>query len=434
MRKKTAQRSVSPKKVLLLLFLLLSFSSYAQKIKLFVDCSNTWCDLNYVKTEINFVDFVLDNKAADVHALITSQNNGGGGSQYQLIFFGQNNFKGLADTLRFTTKANDTDFEIRNYLVKYLQLGLVPFMTRTKNIENISFTMKENVSKDSASKKETVTKDPWNYWVMRLSANGNINADKVYKGLSYSGNFSVNRITDKLKVSFNLNFRENKNSYEFDDGAGGIEKIEVKNENYSLFHQVVKSLNDHWSVGYDASATRNTFNNYKFLGTLKPAIEYDVFPYKTVNTKLLTFRYGVDFSQATYFDTTLYGYTTQGLIGHGIDAALTYNQKWGTVNLSASYHNYLNNPKYYNMGMGGGVNIRITGGLSFNTYLFGSILRDQLYLPKGQATTTDILTRQRQISTNYNLYSYFGISYRFGSKLNNFVNPRFEGGGGNFFF
>jgi hypothetical protein len=158
MRKKTAQRSVSPKKVLLLLFLLLSFSSYAQKIKLFVDCSNTWCDLNYVKTEINFVDFVLDNKAADVHALITSQNNGGGGSQYQLIFFGQNNFKGLADTLRFTTKANDTDFEIRNYLVKYLQLGLVPFITRTKNIENISFTMKENVSKDSASKKKRLPK------------------------------------------------------------------------------------------------------------------------------------------------------------------------------------------------------------------------------------------------------------------------------------
>jgi hypothetical protein len=106
----------------------------------------------------------------------------------------------------------------------------------------------------------------------------------------------------------------------------------------------------------------------------------------------------------------------------------------GTINVSGNYHNYLNNPSYYNVGLGGGVNIRITGGLSFNMFTFGSILRDQLYLPKGEATQQDILTRQRQISTNYNLYSYFGISYRFGSKLNNFVNPRFEGGGGNFFF
>ncbi|MDB5229496.1 MAG: hypothetical protein JWN76_301 [Chitinophagaceae bacterium] len=420
------------------IILSIAFSSYSQaplkqRIKLFVDCPNAYCDISYIKTEINFVDFVLDNKAADVHALITQQNNGGGGSAYQLIFFGQNSFKDQSDTLRFNTKATNTDFEVRAMLSKYLQLGLIPFVSKTTSIENISFQMKENTSGDSAVK-PAVTKDPWNYWVFRISTNGNINADKVYKGFRYSGNFSVNRITDKLKVSFNFNFSKNKNSYEFDDGSGGIDKIEVNNENYYLSHQIVKSLTDHWSVGYDVNASRSTFNNYKFLGVFKPAIEYNVFPYKSVNTKLLTIRYGVDVSESHYFDTTLYDQTRQTLFGQGVDVALTYNQKWGTINMSGNYHSYLNNPKYYNVGMGGGVNIRVTGGLSFNVYVFGSILRDQLYLPKGQATSQDILTRQRQISTNYNLYSFFGISYRFGSKLNNFVNPRFEGGGGNFYF
>ena len=118
-----------------------------------------------------------------------------------------------------------------------------------------------------------------------------------------------------------------------------------------------------------------------------------------VTNKLLTIRYGIDLSASRFFDTTLYGKTRQTLLGHGIDVALTYNQKWGTINISGNYHNYLNNPSYYNIGLGGGVNIRITGGLSFNMYTFGSILRDQLYLPKGQATQQDILTRQ-QISTN----------------------------------
>ena len=423
------------RKILLpLLFSFLVVSSYSQKIKLFVDCSSNWCDLNFIKTEINYVNFVLDNKAADVHALITQQVNGGGGSQYQLIFFGQNNFKGQSDTLRFNAKPNNTDFETRAILVKYLQLGLVPFVSRTTSIESISIQMKENMSGDSVAVKNAVTVDPWNYWVYRISTNGNINADKVYKEFRYSGNFSVNRVTDKLKVSFNFNISKNRNSYEFDNGAGGTDKIEVKNENYRLTHQLVKSLSEHWSVGYDLTASRSTFTNFKFLGVVKTSIEYDVFPYKNVTNKLLTIRYGIDLSENNYFDTTLYGQTRQTLLGQGIDVALTYNQKWGTINISGNYHNYINNPSYYNIGLGGGVNIRITGGLSFNIYTFGSILRDQLNLSKGGSTQQDILTRQRQISTNYSLFSYFGISYRFGSKLNNFVNPRFDGGGGNFFF
>ncbi len=420
--------------LLFIICAIISVSSYSQKVKLFIDCSNTWCDLTFIKSEINYVDFVLDNKAADVHALITQQGNGGGGSQYQLIFYGQNIFKGQTDTLRFNAKPNNTDFETRAILVKYLQVGLIPFVSKTTSIENISIQVKENRATDSGAVAPLVTRDPWNFWVFRVSTNGNINADKVYKGFRYSGNVSVNRVTDKLKVSFNFNFSKNKNTFEFDNAAGGTDKIEVKNENYQVNHQLVKSLSEHWSVGYDITASRSTFNNYKFLAVIKPAIEYDVFPYKKVANKLLTIRYGIDFSESRYIDTTLYDKIHQTLVGHGLDVALTFNQKWGTINMSGSYHNYLNNPSYYNMGLGGGVNIRITGGLSFNVYTFGSILRDQLYLPKGQATQQDILTRQRQISTNYNLFTYFGISYRFGSKLNNFVNPRFDGGGGNFFF
>ncbi len=421
------------RKMIFLFFLcILGSHAFSQRLKLFVDCSNTWCDISFIKTEITYVDFLLDNKAADVHVLVTQQNNGGGGSQYQLIFFGQHAFSGQSDTLRFTARPNNTDFETRAILVKYLQLGILPFVGKTASVENLTIQVKVNAGGDVV--KALPTKDPWNYWVYRISTSGNINADKVYKGLRYSGNLGINRITDKLKVSFNVNLSKNKNSYEFDNAAGGIDKIEVNNENYQFNHQLVKSISQHWSLGYDITASRSTFTNFKFLGVLKPAIEYNVFPYKSVNTKLFTIRYGIDLSQSHYFDTTIYGFTRQTLVGHGIDVALTFNQKWGTINLSGNYHNYLNNPNYYNFGLGGGVNIRITGGLSFNIYTFGSILRDQLYLPKGGATQQDILTRQRQISTNYNIFTYFGISYRFGSKLNNFVNPRFEGGGGNFFF
>jgi len=386
--------------------------------------------MNYIKTQIKFVDYVLDNKASDVHLLITQQDNGGGGSQYQLIFFGQNRFH-QTDTLHFNTKPNNTDFENRDLLIKYIQLGLVPYVSKTNSIENINITLKEGTT-DSSSK-EKITKDPWNYWVYRIGVNGNINSDANYKSLNYRTNISASRVTDKLKVSFNVSAGKNRNAYKYTDASGTTEII-VKNENYELSHQMVKSISQHWSIGYDVGMLRSTFNNYKFRAFVRPAIEYDLYPYKEVNNKLFTIRYGIDVATNQYFDTTLYFKTKETLPGQELDASLTYNQKWGTVNLFSSYHSYFNNIKHYNLSLGGGVNVRISGGLSFNVFLFGNILRDQIYLPKGKASFQDILTRQRQLATNFSIFSFFGISYRFGSKLNNFVNPRFNGGGGNFFF
>jgi hypothetical protein len=417
-------------------FITFSLFSYAQtqrneRLKLFVDCSNTYCDISFIKTEINYVDFVLDFKASDVHLLITQQDNGGGGSQYQLIFFGQRQFANRTDTLRFSTNPNDTQFEKRDKLGKYIQLGLLPFLSRTGEIENLSILVKARSS--DSTRRTNPTKDIWNYWVFNLNTNGSVNGDFVYKGVRYNGNITASRITDKLKVSLSLRAGKNKTTYEYQDQSGNFSKYEVKNDNYNVYHQLVKSISSHWSIGYDVTAMRSTFTNYKFRTVVNPAIEYDVFPYKAVNNKLFTIRYGFDLAHNKYIDTTLYNKVDETLFGQSLDVALTFNQKWGTVNVSSNYHNYLTNLKYYNIGLGGGLNVRVTGGLSFNMFVFGSYQRDQLYLPKGAATEQQILTRQRQLQTNYNYYTNFGISYRFGSKLNNFVNPRFNGGG-NFFF
>ncbi len=71
------------KVVFILLFSTITAMAYSQplkkqKLKVFIDCSNSICDMDFIKTEINFVDYVLDYKAADVHVLITQQGNGGG--------------------------------------------------------------------------------------------------------------------------------------------------------------------------------------------------------------------------------------------------------------------------------------------------------------------------------------------------------------------
>ncbi len=110
------------------------------RLKVFMDCQNAWCDMNYIKTEITLVDFMLDNKAADVHVLVTEQNTGSGGSQYQLIFFGQNGFSHLRDTLQFSTANTATDFEVRAGMIRYIKLGLAPFIARIRSFVNMSVT------------------------------------------------------------------------------------------------------------------------------------------------------------------------------------------------------------------------------------------------------------------------------------------------------
>lgn len=407
-------------------------NSKPARLKVFIDCSNTWCDQTFIKTEINIVDFLLDNQAADLHVLITELSTGGGGSQFQMIFFGQNQFKNQSDTLRFNTNPNATEFESRDVFIKYLKLGLAPFIAKTSSVNGVTINMKQE--NNGGQKKEAAsTKDPWNYWVLRVSANGNINADEHYKENRYNCRFSVNRTTEDLKINFSIYGNKNKTTYE-DETTSGIYKYISENNQYGFDHSLIKSINSHWSYGYEANINSSTFSNIRRRLYLRTGVEYDIFPYKDVNNKYLTISYTVNVSNNKYYDSTLYDKTKETLAGHGVEINLTLNQKWGSANFGASYHNYFNNWKYYNAGLNMYFSVRISGGLSFNVGAFGGLTRDQLYLLKGEASEQEILTRRRQLASGYNYYTSFGLSYRFGSKLSNFVNPRFEGGGGNYYF
>jgi len=394
------------------------------RLKVFIDCSNTWCDQTFIKTEINIVDFLLDNQAADLHILITEQETGGGGSQYQLIFFGQNKFKQMTDTLRFNTDANATDFEERDLLIKYLKLGLTPYIVKAGNGKDIAIEMK---TKTDEKKKDTsaTTKDPWNYWVFRAGANGNISADEVYKTSRVGANFAANRVTEELKVGFEAYGNKNRDSYYLEDSTTK-QKIVNKNESYNFQHYLIKSINEHWSYGYQVELSRSSFSNNKGRLLFRTGFEYDIYPYTEVNTKFFTLSYTVDVRRNSYFDTTLYDKLKETLYGQSVEANLSFKQKWGTIEFGVDYHNYFHDWKYLNLSVNGEVDIRITGGLSFNFYSYAELSRDQIYLPKEEADVTEVLTRRRQIASGYSFYTSFGLNYRFGSKLNNFVNPRFD--------
>src|SRR4030042_5239736 len=56
-------------------------------LKVYIDCD--FCDIEYIKTEITFVNYVRDRKEARVHVLISIQSTGSGGGEYKLTDLGQ---------------------------------------------------------------------------------------------------------------------------------------------------------------------------------------------------------------------------------------------------------------------------------------------------------------------------------------------------------
>ncbi len=395
-----------------------------KRLKVFVDCVNAYCDFRFIRTEINIVDFMLDNQAADLHILVTDHSTGSGGQQYQMIFFGQNQFKNRIDTLWFNTDPNATDFERRDQLVKYLKLGLVPFIARTSSVKGVDISMKQESSVTDNSISET--KDPWNYWVFRINSSGSLNLDEVYKESSIRGGISANRVTDEIKFGFELQGGKNRSQFEYEDDNGVLEKYVVKNNNYELSQYLIKSISQHWSWGYELNFSRNTFSNNRSRKLIRSGVEYNIFPYSQVNTKSFTFAYIVDARRSSYLDTTLYDKIKETLWGHSLETKVRVNQKWGNLYFGGEYHNFFHNWKFLNLEVFVAMEMRITGGLSLNIHTQAELIRDQIYLPKEGATAQEVLTRRRQLASGYRFSTYFGINYRFGSKLNNFVNPRFD--------
>lgn len=389
------------------------------KLRVFLDCHQ--CDNPYIKTEITVVDFVVDRMAADVHILVTAQETGGGGQTYQLIFFGQNKYSNRRDTLNGQIADNSTEIERRTELTKRIKLGLVPFLMNSRYADMIEINMKGG--KDTSGNIQQ-TKDKWNYWVYRIGSDASYSEDEIYKSGRISGNLSANRTTEKTKINFSIYGNYSTSSYEYETN-GVTSKLKVDNNDYAADHTLIAAINGQWSAGYEIAYSSSTFSNNKSRKYLAAGIEYAIFPYKFSNTKYLTVSYQLEMKHNIYYDTTIFNKLRELLPGHKVEATLSLRQKWGTINSKLTYSNYLKDWKLNNLWLYFDVNLRITGGLSFYMYSQGGLVRDQIYLQKGNATEQEILTRKRQLASGYNFYSGVGLSFRFGSILNNFVNPRF---------
>jgi hypothetical protein len=388
-----------------------------QHVKAFIDCSNTWCDTDYFRVELPLIDHVLDREEADLHILVTSQSTGAGGKEYTLTFIGRRAFSGTNDTLTYVAPPAQSSDTIRAGLVRTIRLGLVRYLSHSGVADKI------NVSFAGTKPGAAAAREGWDHWVMSIRFSGYGYAESSSSSLSMSGSLSANRITEawKIKLGSSLSYRQS----DYDLGDGETYTSITRQSNASGL--VVKSLSPKWSLGARATFLSSTYTNQRRTLALAPAIEYDFFKYSESTRRLLTLRYSIGVTDLRYSEVTIYGKVAETLPNHTLSVAFDSRQPWGQLNLSVDASHYLSLTDKYRLEAGTMVELRVAKGLSIDLGGWASLIRDQIYLPRGGATTEEILVRQRQLKTSYEYSASFGVSYTFGALNNSVVNPRFGG-------
>ena len=160
-----------------------------------------------------------------------------------------------------------------------------------------------------------------------------------------------------------------------------------------------------------------------------PGIEYNVFPYSESTRRQFRFLYSIGYIYNNYTDTTIYNKVEEGLFSQSLSGSFEVIQKWGSVDLSVSWSNYLRDFAENSLSLDGYISWRIAKGLNVNMGGSFAFIHNQISLVKGGASTEEILLRRKELETDYNYFMHFGFSYTFGSIYNNVVNPRFGSSG-----
>lgn len=399
---------------------MLSSSLYAQtendRLNIFIDCQMR-CDFTYIRQEINFVNFMQDRYLSDIYILATRQRTGSGGEEIQLVITGNQQFENRIDTLIYSLSPDATEAIEREQFVINVKRGILPFITETYVVDYINY----NIDIPQAVKENTPISDPWKFWVFNIGGNFNYEAESNFERIELNSRFSSSRVTEESK--FSLYF-----SYDYEIGNFDLGEDEdftsIIERYYSRIRHII-SLNEHWSAGYQTTLGSSTFGNTDLESGFRPAIEYNIYPYGQAATKRFSFNYSIGPEYRDYSDTTIFNKISETILRQRLDIEFSQTQKWGELEVDAGFSQFLHNPSLYSAFLNPNLDWQVMKGLSIDFGGVISFVGDRINIPKEELTNEEILLQIRQLDTSFRYFTYIGINYRFGSKFNNFVNPRF---------
>ena len=392
-------------------------STRAKAVKIFLDCHD--CDMNYTRQEIPYINYVRDVKEAEVFILVTQQDAGGGGEQFTFTFQGQGKFKGINDTLTYTSSPDQTSTIIREKRTNMLKMGLMRYVAKTPLFDEIEINHNEDLESQEVI-------DRWNYWVFEISTEPQYESEEANKQLELRNSINISKVTPDIKLEIEMDHFFNREKF--------IENVNTDSANTSTYTTsalmvnslFAKSLSEHWSAGLRWDLGSSTRENFNFRTDFLPSIEYDIYPYSEATHRQLRILYGVGLQINNYIDSTVYNKVKETLYLHRLNIAFQLQKKWGSINLLLIGSNYFHDFSKNRIELNASVRIRIFKGLSLNINGGVAHINDQLSLKKGDISEAERLLRLRELATKYRLEGGIELTYTFGSIYNNIVNPRFS--------
>jgi hypothetical protein len=388
----------------------------------FLDCNNYGgdCYKDFVRQEISIATFVRDRLDADVHVIAKNNNNSVGTQINSFFIIGRNLFEGKFDTLNFPYPLNSTEAEKRKIWVHQLKIALIPFLAKTSLMNDVSIEVHEKEKADTSANAKV--KDPYNFWVFQVGLSGSFDGNQIYKSAEGNGYVFADRETVVSKTNIYASANEQYSKYN-DNGTYYIYEY----QQFNLGGDCAKKMNEHYAVGGGVDFTNSIYSNLKSQYTIGPKIEYSIFPYKEFNTKRWIVQYGVDARNNSYYDTTIYLKTHEFFFAQNLSSIYSLTQKWGSINVGVFWRNLLHDWSKNNLSFNGAVSARLFKGLNFSIWGNYNFVRNQINIRKGDATIDQLLAKNREILSSYGFNLGMGLSYRFGSKFNDAVNPSFKG-------
>ena len=412
---------------LLLFILLLPFqgkgmlNDSGRTVKVFLNCPNSWCWQDYLRSQTTWANFVQDQFVADVNLRINSLDNGSGGSQYKLIFEGIGRIEHLRDTVTFSSNGIQTDNEVRDLLLRHVQLGLVRYAMQTESHEVLKISSSDSSDRKEIGEGSNPASDPFNAWVYNISGYGNGDGQKSNRNISVGAWGAANQVKETHKIRLAGSYFNRINRYDYEG-----EKSTFRLKRFRSVLLAVKSLNPHWSLGTFQIFGGSTFENLQHFINSSIAIEYNLFPYKESQTRQLTLSAFAGGVYNKYIDTTIYLKTREIRPQARFDLQGSFNPSWGTAYFGLNNSILLDDPDKFSSSLYMSINARIFKGLSVSLDGNFSLVRNQINLPKQGASIEQVLLSQQVIATNFTYNFYVSLNYRFGSIFNNVVNTRFN--------
>jgi hypothetical protein len=333
-----------------------------------------------------------------------------------LEFEGFGEYEGIVKNLYYETTANMTPDDVRRGLVNSIRRGLLVYVIESDLADKIEYSIS---NQGLAERLDIDFDDPWNNWIFELRGSMSLDKESSRNQFEYELGFESDRVTEKWRIRADVQMNKYTSRFESDG-----EEFTSRKEKYSGYGSVVHSLSDHWSVGMFGGSEYDTYTNIDLRLDLRPAIEYNIFPYREVLRREIVFAYKIGYLYNNYLETTIFGKDQESFFNHSMNVQVRFRQPWGNISTVFSASSFLNDWSKNRVQMNSWMSVRVFKGLAVRFSGDLKFIKDQVNLPAGSASIEDVLLQQKQIATNYEMGFGVGLSYTFGSAYNNVINTR----------